>query len=285
MGLGNQPPTPIPHPPSPKMLVDYHTHTSFSADSNAAMEDQCRAAIKRGVKQIAFTEHEDYNPDDPTSFYFQHEEYWKEIQRCRALFDGQLIVRAAIEISEPHRHKQKTADILAKYPWDYALGSLHWVDQKHNTYLPEFFTKFGDWRKSWRLYFDELTELASEGEFDVMSHIDYPARYGGEVYGDGYDIRDYEGQVRETLKTLIKRGKGIEINTSAWRRGLPNPNPPAIVVKWYRELGGEVLAIGTDSHAPKDTGTDFARAADIARAAGFTQIATFERRRAGFVEI
>lgn len=267
------------------MLVDYHTHTSFSADSSAKMEDQCRAAIKRGVAQIAFTEHEDYNPEDPNSFYFQHDAYWQEIERCRALFASSLIIRAAIEISEPHRHKDKAAAILAKYPWDYALGSLHWVDQKYNTYLPEYFSMFGDWRNSWRMYFTELIELAGEGEFDVMSHIDYPARYGGAVFGDAYDPRDYEDLIRQTLSILIKRGKGIEINTSPWRRGLANPNPPAIVVKWYRELGGEILAIGTDSHNPRDTGTDFARAAEIARAAGFAQIATFSLRKVSFVEI
>lgn len=267
------------------MRVDYHTHTSFSADSDAAMEDQCRAAIERGLTHIAFTEHEDYNPDDPTALYFRHADYWREIERCRGVFGDRLLVKGGIEISEPHRHKDKAARVLEAHPWDYVLGSLHWVDQKHNTYLPEYFTLFGDWRTSFRTYFRELAELAAEGDYDVLAHIDYPARYGGEVYGDAYDIAEFEDDVRAALREVIRRGKGIEINTSPWRKGLANPNPPAVAVRWYREMGGEILAIGTDSHRPKDTGTHFLEAAHIARAAGFSRVATFTRRQCTLVDL
>ena len=81
-------------------MFDYHVHTSFSEDSTASMESQCEAAVARGIRQIAFTEHEDYNPTDPTSFFFRHAEYMAELERCRALFAGRLIIRAGIEVSD-----------------------------------------------------------------------------------------------------------------------------------------------------------------------------------------
>jgi len=80
------------------------------------------------------------------------------------------------------------------------------------------------------------------------------------------------------LRQIVVRGKGIEINTSPWRRGLPDPNPPAKVIGWYRQAGGTILTVGSDAHAPADVGAGIDRALAIAREAGFTQIATFERR-------
>jgi histidinol-phosphatase (PHP family) len=266
------------------MLVDYHVHTAFSQDSNAAMQAQCEAAIARGIKEIAFTEHEDYNPRDPTSFYLDHAGYWRELERCRALFAEKLVVRAGIEISEPHRYPTLTANILSKHPWDFVLGSLHWLSPAVNTYLPEFFEHLGDWRESMRLYFIEAVALAKNGDFDVLAHIDYPVRYNMAHYDDQYDIRDYEPLVREILKAVIARGKGIEINLSATRMGR-NPNPAPVVIGWFRELGGVNLTIGTDSHAPQHTGLGVDAALDIARAAGFTHIATYARRKPLLVSI
>lgn len=266
-------------------MVDYHTHTHFSQDSEAPMEAQCRAAIAMGLKQIAFTEHEDYNPDDSTSFFFKHDDYLKEIARCRALFDGQLIIRQAIEVSEPHRYPELAGPVLSKYAWDFVLGSLHWLTPWINTFEPAFFTYCGDWRQSFRDYFIEMQQLARYGDFDVLAHIDYPARYGLKYFGDSYDITEYEKEIREVLKIIIDRGKGTEINTSVLRRGRKDPNPPQAVINWYRELGGTILTIGSDSHYPEHTGQHMDTALKMAKQAGFTQIATFEQRKVGFIDI
>ena len=88
------------------MLVDYHTHTKFSADSDEPMENQVKAAIAAGLSQIAFTEHEDYNPDDMTAFFYKHADYLQELNRCRDLYSDKIILRAGIEISEPHRYPE-----------------------------------------------------------------------------------------------------------------------------------------------------------------------------------
>lgn len=260
-------------------MFDYHVHTSFSEDSTASMQSQCEAAIARGIRQIAFTEHEDYNPSDPTSFYFNHAAYMTELRRCRALFEGRLIIRAGIEISEPHRYPTLAANALAAQPWDFVLGSLHWLSPTVNTYLPEFFEHTGDWRKSLQLYFEETVNLALHGDFDILAHIDYATRYNRHYMNDEYDIRDFEPVVKDILRAVISRGKGIEINTNPMRSGRV-PNPSGVVIKWYRELGGEILTIGTDSHTPHHTGLHMPEAIQIAREAGFTHLATFERRQA-----
>ena len=266
-------------------MVDYHTHTLFSQDSTAPMEAQCRAALAMGIRQIAFTEHEDYNPDDSTSFFFRHEDYLQEVARCRALFGDTLIIRQAIEISEPHRFPDRASLVLSAYPWDFVLGSLHWLNTWINTFEPAFFTYCGDWRRSFRDYFIEMAQLARYGDFDILAHIDYPSRYGLKYFGDDYDITEYEKEIREILKIIIDRGKGTEINTSILRRGRKDPNPPQTVINWYREMGGTILTIGSDSHNPEHTGQHMDVALNMARSAGFTQIATFEQRNVTLIDI
>lgn len=267
------------------MPVDYHCHTHFSADCDVPMSDQCRAAILGGVKQIAFTEHEDYNPTDLTSFFFKHEDYMREVTRCREQFGDQLTIRAGIEISEPHRHAECVGEVLRKHNWDFVLGSLHWLTPMIDSCKDAFFVYSNDWRQSFCDYFTEMVELARDGDFDVLSHLDYPSRYNRHRFGESYDIRDYEDIIREVLKQIIARNKGIEINTSPWRKGLRDPNPPQAVLNWYREMGGEILTLGSDSHATKDVGADIPQAMQMARDAGFTHIAVYEGRKPSFTLI
>lgn len=267
------------------MLVDYHCHTAFSKDCDYPMEDQIRAAITAGVREIAFTEHEDYNPEDFTSFFFDHPAYWNAIRAFRRVYGNRITIRAGIEISEPHRYPQATQEILQAYPWDFVLGSLHWLEGKYNTFLPSFFSAFGNWRESFRRYFVEMQTLAAEGDYDILSHIDYPARYGYAAFGENYDIAEWEAEIRAILQHVVARGKGIEINTNPLRKGRIEPNPPAIVVNWFRELGGQYLTVGSDSHAPHHVGGNLDRAIAIARSAGFTHLTTYEHRQPRLIAI
>jgi histidinol phosphatase-like PHP family hydrolase len=127
--------------------------------------------------------------------------------------------------------------------------------------------------------------LAAEGDFDVLGHLDLvkrDARKFGKVY-DGPE--PYADLIRAALRSIVERGKGIEINTSPLRRGQPDPCPSLEVLRWYRELGGEILTFGSDAHRPGDIGAHFDVALEMARAAGFTRLARFEKRQVRWVEI
>ncbi|HEY3290157.1 MAG TPA: histidinol-phosphatase HisJ family protein [Anaerolineae bacterium] len=267
------------------MRVDYHVHTEFSNDCNVQMYQQCKAAIAAGIQQIAFTEHEENNPREYLPFSFDHPTYLDELALCRREAGDRLTIRAGIEISEPHRYPEATRRVLQRYPWDFVLGSLHWLDEYTNTGLPAFFTRFGDWRESFRAYFTEMLNLAREGDFDILAHLDYPARYGRAYFGTDYNICAYELEIRAVLAALIARGKGIEINTSSLRKRQPDACPPQPVVNWYREMGGTILTVGSDAHLARDVGADIATALQMARTAGFTHITTYEHRVPQGVEI
>ena len=128
-------------------------------------------------------------------------------------------------------------------------------------------------------YFDELVALAQGGEYDVLAHFDLVRRDSWEVCRQVLPVEPHAEALHEALHAVVARGKGLEINTSAWSAGLDEPCPGLTILRWYRELGGEVLVFGSDAHYPERVGADFDRARDLALAAGFTRLARFERRR------
>jgi len=111
------------------MLIphDYHMHSTFSCDCQAPMADMCQAAVTLGIPEIGFTEHFDHHTRDECKDYFKLEPWAADLARCQRQFGSRLTVRAGIELGEPHLFAAEARAILARYPFDYALCSLHWV--------------------------------------------------------------------------------------------------------------------------------------------------------------
>ncbi len=264
------------------MPPDYHLHTTFSMDSQVPMEDACREAIRLGLPQVCFTEHVDYVPEDDGVGFFDPDAYFAEIQRCRELFGNELIVRAGAEIGELHRFPAEATRLTASYPFDFVIGSLHWVGQRL-VMEPKFFE---GWSRddAYDAYFTEMLALVKHGGFDVVGHLDVPKRYDREALG-AFDSFDYAEQIRAVLRACVENAIGIEINTGSMRRTGEDPSPSPVVLEWYRELGGEIFTFGSDGHRPAHIAYAFDRARQWALNAGFTRLASFERRHLSFVPL
>ena len=87
------------------------------------------------------------------------------------------------------------------------------------------------------------------------------------------------------MKTLIEKGKGIEINTSGYRYGLGHTHPQFELVKRYKELGGEIITVGSDAHVPEDISKDFDKAYKMLEEAGFKYLTLFTDKKPEFVKI
>ncbi|MDY6875422.1 MAG: histidinol-phosphatase HisJ family protein [Chloroflexota bacterium] len=258
---------------------DYHIHTRFSCDSKAEMAAACEAAIARGMSEIAFTDHADFEPLDTCCGYLRPAPYLAEIERCRREYGDRLTIRAGVEIGEGHVYQDQVRALLRGYDFDVVLGSLHWVDGRLHCDGRYFAGRTLD--EGLRAYFEELARLAAEADYDVLTHLDTVRRAVYRAFGlKALDYGPYEETIRRTLRILIERGKGLEINTVTYRRGMGDPSPPLQVLRWYRELGGEIITFGSDAHTPDAIGSCFDVALEMAQAAGFTRLAKFERRQA-----
>ncbi|MEW6569163.1 MAG: histidinol-phosphatase HisJ family protein [Chloroflexota bacterium] len=254
---------------------DYHIHTDFSCDCDVPMAEMCRAAIARGLPEIGFTEHFDLVPEDPCYASFRVEAWWKELERCRETFGEALVIRAGIEAGEPHRFTTAVAQLLARFPWDYCLGALHWVGPTM-IWNREYYDQPED--QAYRDYFAELGRVAMAGGFDILAHMDALKRYGVERYGP-YDPRRYEADIRAVLRACAESDLALEINTSSLRRSIRETSPAQLVLTWFRQEGGRWVTVGSDAHLPEHVGFGLEQCLDTIHAAGFESVACFERRR------
>nr|HID13954.1 histidinol-phosphatase HisJ family protein [Anaerolineae bacterium] len=265
-------------------LPDYHIHTRFSRDSDTEMAAACEAAIARGLNEIAFAEHADFEPLDVCCGFFRPAAYLSEIERCRRKYGDRLTIRAGVEVGEGHVYRDQAVALLETHEFDFVLGSLHWVDGRLHCDERYFAGRTLD--EGLRAYFEELAHLAAEADYDVLAHFDTVRRAAYRAFGlKRLDYAPYEETIRRILRTLVERGKGLEVNTVTYRRGMGDPSPPLQILRWYRELGGEIITIGSDAHKPDTIGSCLDVALEMAQAAGFSRLATFEKRRASWLEI
>jgi histidinol-phosphatase (PHP family) len=253
---------------------DYHIHTDFSCDCRLTMLEMCRAAVEKGIPEIGFTDHFDLVPQDPCSAYFQADAWWEELARCRDAFRKSLTIRAGIEIGEGHLFKHEVRQLYEAYPWDYSLGSLHWVGSGL-VFDREFFDRPAE--EVYRSYFSELGRMAKEADFDVLAHMDVVKRYGYDAYGP-FDPKAYENEIRATLRTLAARGKALEVNTATLRRSVDETSPSVDVMRWFREEGGRWVTIGSDAHRAEHLGDGLEQALREVISAGFQSLASFHQR-------
>lgn len=256
---------------------DYHMHSNFSCDCKARMEEMCQAALDHGVPEIGFTDHYDLHPAEDCRNWFRLEPWAESLARVRAQFGGRLTVRAGIEIGEPHIFRDAAQAVLASYPFDYVLGSLHWVGPD-SIFDPNYFrSRRPD--DAWGDFYLELERMTRVGGFDVLSHFDVPVRTAFQVYG-AYDPCRYEHLIRPVLKNCIDHGIALDINT----KGLDTPaktlTPGLDILRWYVDMGGERVTFGSDAHRPVRVGDGILTAVSVAKEVGLKYVMMFEKRQA-----
>ncbi len=261
---------------SPLFPQDYHVHTHFSVDSQVSMAQMCHAALELGIGEIAFADHFDNHPGDYGRGFYDPQAYFAALEQARREFEPRgLTIRAAVELGEVHRFEEEWQPVIRRWPYDVVLGSLHWVGDQ-SVFDQEFLASRPP-EETIGAYFDELAAMARHGGFDILAHPDIIKRAGYVVYGR-FEIAEWEERVRAVWQGCIDNGIAVEINTSGLRQPVAQTFPTLEALRWYREMGGERLTIGTDSHRVETAGFGLAQALEIAREAGFRRLCVFERR-------
>lgn len=262
------------------ITVDTHMHSEFSGDSTAPMEDMVKSAIDKGLTHICFTEHfdKDYldengNPTD--LFNLNADSYLYDLLTMREQYAGKIRILFGVEVGvQPHLKRDLTL-FVNEHDYDFVLSSTHVVDGK-DPYYPAFAAAFPK-EVRMKVYLEEVRKnLDAFKIFDSLAHLDYACRYF--EGGAEYNLSEVEGTIEEILKFLIKYEKSLEINTGAFRHGLPTMNPRTDILKMYHEMGGELITIGSDAHKPQDIAYGFDKATDILKSIGFENYYIYERR-------
>lgn len=263
------------------MRADFHMHTGFSSDTDVDPEAMVQGAIEKGMKCICITDHYDKDYVDGTNnFTFNPETYFEFMQKMQEKYRNQIEVRIGVEIGLQMHLNQFYKGFLGAYPFDFVIGSAHLL-KGTDPYYKTVFEGIED-RKSYEDAFLEMLELVNTIEdFDVLGHMDYVVRYGNEKEKQ-YAYSYYADLIDEILKSLICKGKGIELNTAGYKYGLGFAHPHPDILKRYRELGGEIITIGSDGHIPEHIGYEFSKVNELLQSCGFKYYTEFRNRTPKF---
>lgn len=266
------------------MLWDTHMHTHFSGDCKANPKAMIESAIQKRLAGICFTDHLDLDyPGDPMLFWLDIGPYMEEIGRLAAHYKNALSIHTGIELGLQPQLVARHSELLNSHNFDFVIGSSH-VIHGIDPYYPVYYQGKTE-EEAYREYFVSILEnIRAFDGFDVYGHIDYVVRYGPNK-NTYYSYEKFADIIDEILKELIARGKGIEINTGGFKYGLGHPNPTEEVLKRYRELGGEIITVGSDAHASEHVGFSFRKVPGILKEAGFQYYTVFCGRKPQFLPL
>ncbi|MCK9444210.1 MAG: histidinol-phosphatase HisJ family protein [Tissierellaceae bacterium] len=259
-------------------MYDFHLHSEYSIDSKASMESMVASAINNNLKSICFTDHVDYDATTTgMDFVFRTADYFKNINQVKYKYKNEIEILAGVEIGmQPHLFDRYNT-LIENNNFDFVIMSLHAVE-KIDIHTGEFTKKYEPLDALERYYGDIKKCISGFSNFDVFGHLDFIDRYFNRTASIPR-FEDYYGLVYDVLKLLIQNNKGIEINTSGVRYGLGYYHPKVSILKLYKELGGEIVTIGSDSHAPNTIGHDYKLAEKLLRDLGYKYIFIFKDRK------
>lgn len=266
-------------------MIDYHIHTDVSPDGKQSLGDAVNRARLLGLTHIAITDHYDLMSGE----YYKNWRikdlpgYSRKIDEQRAKYKD-IYIAKGIEIGHNNNMLEDAINAINAIDFDFVIASSHFIDEV-DPYFPEYFAG----RTKQETYYGYLREIRdSIDNFDervsVIGHIGYAARYS--PYDD-YKLRyeDYNEIIDEILIKAIKRGFGIELNTSNYRNKLKELMPPVSIVNRYKQLGGEIITIGSDAHISSEIGNAYDAAKQIALNAGFKKVCVFKNLKPHFIDL
>lgn len=278
------------------MKADFHVHSDFSFDSKTPMQAQIERAIELGLDELCFTEHVDYGVmtdwDDPNPTLrdgvpyrnADYPRYFATLGEMRRCYGKRITIRQGLEFGvQQHTIPQYNA-LFERYrdKLDFTLLSVHQVGDQE--FYPPVYMQNRTQDEYNMGYFEELLAVARDFEhYSVLAHLDVMRRYDPQGEYPFEKVRDI---VAEILRTVIQKGKGIEMNTASWRYKLRDVQPSRGILRLYRDLGGEILTLGSDGHRPERVAGNFDEARAILRdELGFKRFCTFEHMEPKFYEL
>lgn len=256
-------------------IADYHLHSQFSPDGMQTMEEACTKAIQLGVSELCFTDHIEF----AVNFWVDYMEYRRSIEAARMKFGKDLSLKVGLELGFDKRAQHPIEAYLKGKDFDFLIGSMHRVDEL-DLFNGEFFNgkRIQD---AIREYFQALHERISLFDFSVLGHITLFKRFFGQLKVNPSDLvgSDYDDLLRAILQDLIAQGKGIELNTR-----VPLIDLDFRILHLYKELGGEILTLGTDAHHTRSMHT-MKDGFEALRETGFKYYCLFENRKPQFISI
>jgi histidinol-phosphatase (PHP family) len=262
--------------------ADYHMHTPLCRHATGDPVDLAARALELGLAEIGFSDHNPMPQDDFDTWRMplsDLDEYVRRVEIARRQFTG-LSIKLAMEVDFLPGCEDWVRDLAQRYPWDYFIGSVHYVSRSFAIDDPG---QIGQWRgrdpmEIWTAYFERLTMAAESGLFEIIGHADLCKKFCF------YPKEDYQPLVAKFLEAARKHDVAIELNTAGLRKDCKEIYPSQKMVDLAAKIGVPIT-FGSDAHAPHEVGMAFDEALDSARKAGYTHWCRFAQRKRELVAL
>lgn len=280
-------------------MFDYHNHLEKYGLTLQVLGCFVRQARRRGVTEMGISEHaymfSEFRPLYQRqlersekglrrqqrewllqkAFRWRLDEYVDLIECTR--IDG-LKLRLGLEVDYFPDSEDELASLLHGWPWDYLIGSVHWIDGwiydvRQQTWEGR------DKAAVWRRYFELLDGAVNSGLFDILGHVDAIKVFGHIPAEPPLDELD------QLTASLLQAGMVIEANTAFKYRGLSDDFCPAPYLLKLMKQSGVPITFGSDAHRPQEAGLLLQEAVQQAICCGYRECTGFDRREPFSVEL
>lgn len=255
-------------------MFDYHMHSRVSFDGHDTGFDLAMAARNAGLREICFTDHVDYDPlGQMGKMDFDTNAYNAEYDH---LDIPGLKIRRGMEFGMDAHNLSQFRQDLQRHRFDFVLGSIHFVDNL-DVYFEPFWNGKTVFQAERRCLETTLDCVKLHDDFDVLAHLTYISKAKCHPCPRPLPYAEHQEIIDEILRILAAKGKGLELNTSGMDR-CGAFLPTADIFRRFKELGGQIITVGSDAHTVSRVGQYSFEACGILKDI-FRYVCTFEDRK------
>ena len=249
-------------------LGDYHVHTRFS-DGKGDVAEFVERAIALGLPEIGFSDHLVPPGLGDASAYGvppdQLEAYVTAVRDAAARYP-EIHVLLGVEADYLIEYEDALAEMLAQHPFDYVLGSIHFVGSfDFADEAKEHHPLWSDVDEVFRGYYEATCRAAESGLFQIMAHVGYVGLWG---HQPSDAIVASEGKA---LRAIAEAGMVLELNTGGPLDPIGDMYPSRGVLQRAARMGIP-LTLSSDAHSINDVAMLYAEGVIRARAAGYNTV-------------
>lgn len=238
---------------------DYHTHTyfSFDGDKTSSPDALCEAAICVGITDLAITDHFEANwRAENLSQPYPAKDAFDAVMTAKQKYKGKINLTYGIEIGQANHYPDEVEKLIKEFNFEFVIASIHNLRGSPDFYYYDF-SKIDSEDYIFSLFERNITELSEALDVltcaDTIAHLTYMGRYLA-LAGRTYDFMRHRDSLEKLFKKMISRNVALEVNLSTLWKGLGFSMPDTRILSFYRDCGGRLVTVGTDSHSPEHIG-------------------------------
>ncbi len=257
-----------------------HCHSKYSPDAKSELVEIIDIAISRGVKALTITDHCNCKFTPERNDFITICACVDELNALKERYKDKIKLLAGIEVAEEIFRREDAEKIRKARDYDVILGSCHEY-KKGDVFLRTASQEFETWKEEEigefvLFYYTTILTLIKETDIDVVCHLTLPLRYF-KRRGVDFDNTKFDYLIKEIYSLMMQKNLALELNTSGVKSGMFLPDE--YYLRLYREMGGELITIGTDSHVAENVTQGFLEGVDLLKKVGFTKYFYYEKRK------